>query len=290
MLGAANTTPASAEDVEVWKWLFRFDADQKSWHGSTSTPLERVKLVYEAVKRRSSVRSPYLEGVFKESIVDDLEASMDIKPELTCDKVRYPPTSVIGKQIASPPRPAPSTEMPFLESEKVQVCVHSIAHVHNLKMEWLRERRANGGTDTVSLVQQLIPAGSLERELAKVKESFSEEGGVTVGAEQKVPLICPFTQARMKLPARGASCTHLNAFDLHAWIHQVIRENSPSHYWQCPHCPTQLSLASVYISPLLFHVVEVCSFCFPPNLMHKYLQFSKGVPLPECPPCTFQLS
>jgi ribosomal protein L12E/L44/L45/RPP1/RPP2 len=52
------------------------------------------------------------------------------------------------------------------------------------------------------------------------------------GGTQRVTCRCPLTNARMKRPARGARCEHMECFDFEAWVTACSHRG----VWKCAHC------------------------------------------------------
>jgi len=91
--------------------------------------------------------------------------------------------------------------------------------------------------------RNLLP---LEHSVQKIKRNLSQpetnpgseatpqqqqQGG---GGQQcaKISLKCPITKSRIRLPARGHECKHVQCFDLEAYL--MI--NSERGSWRCPEC------------------------------------------------------
>ncbi|XP_017043596.1 zinc finger MIZ domain-containing protein 2 isoform X2 [Drosophila ficusphila] len=91
--------------------------------------------------------------------------------------------------------------------------------------------------------RNLLP---LEHSVQKIKRNLSQpeanpgaEGTPQQGVQQgngqqcaKISLKCPITKSRIRLPARGHECKHVQCFDLEAYL--MI--NSERGSWRCPEC------------------------------------------------------
>eukprot|EP00730_Choanoeca_flexa_P014794 TRINITY_DN6597_c0_g1_i2.p1 TRINITY_DN6597_c0_g1~~TRINITY_DN6597_c0_g1_i2.p1 ORF type:complete len:544 (+),score=98.77 TRINITY_DN6597_c0_g1_i2:163-1794(+) len=62
-------------------------------------------------------------------------------------------------------------------------------------------------------------------------------------AEDKVGLTCPFTCTRIKHPARGRHCRHVQCFDARNFL--AMNERKPD--WACPVCNHPITLGELYI-------------------------------------------
>ena len=276
--------PSVHEEQEMWRWLYGL-THEPHWQTDLASPIDRVNLLYRGVRSQRH-RSAKLDRLFglvpatgdgEHARVTQEAALPDVKEErrpapAAADAEALPlpsatPVPVEGLYEPPPAHVVPaclqafphtSAVFPFLNGEKNSLCIHKLAEEHNRKMAEIRGMRRQGqGCRTV--VEALVPKCTLERELAKVGRHWSDEhdAGVSLEPFQKVPLTCPLTQGRLRVPARGAACAHLSAFDLYSFAEQVIKENCSPNYWRCPHCSKQLALSNLYVSPLLSHCLEV---------------------------------
>lgn len=51
---------------------------------------------------------------------------------------------------------------------------------------------------------------------------------------QVIPLVCPLSSERVKVPVRGLFCTHFQCFDLQNYL--VVVSNTANPRWVCPLC------------------------------------------------------
>ena len=65
-----------------------------------------------------------------------------------------------------------------------------------------------------------------------VKEKLSDGDTEIATTSCKVSLACPLGKMRMKIPARAATCDHLQCFD--AQLYLMMNEKKPK--WECPVC------------------------------------------------------
>ncbi|KAH7719705.1 zinc finger protein [Aphelenchoides avenae] len=68
-----------------------------------------------------------------------------------------------------------------------------------------------------------------ENTLAAIKKYFTSDD-VQVTAK-RVSMVCPVSQSRIKVPARGVNCRHLECFDLRSYLlyHTMLA------FWECPY-------------------------------------------------------
>eukprot|EP00756_Hemistasia_phaeocysticola_P057245 Hpha_TRINITY_DN33870_c0_g1::TRINITY_DN33870_c0_g1_i1::g.27313::m.27313 len=126
------------------------------------------------------------------------------------------------------------------------------AHCKHIADVWSRRQ---DGVSKAELVRGLVTPAPLSEDLSVLKDSFLREGEVAVGM-QTIPLLCPFTQTRIKVPARGALCKHVHVFDLFNWGEIVLRDGSTKPYhWKCPICSEYVLFGCVYISPYVSAVL-----------------------------------
>ncbi|ORE11925.1 zf-MIZ-domain-containing protein [Rhizopus microsporus var. microsporus] len=73
---------------------------------------------------------------------------------------------------------------------------------------------------------------TIDKLLGKKDESDDDE----IAIEQKtlrVSLKCPITLTRIKIPAKGIKCKHIDCFDLHDYL---LLNKMERPMWTCPHC------------------------------------------------------
>ncbi|KAH7691250.1 E3 SUMO-protein ligase PIAS3, partial [Aphelenchoides avenae] len=76
------------------------------------------------------------------------------------------------------------------------------------------------------------PGKRISREQGtQVVREFFTCGELSVEYKQ-VSLVCPNSSKRIVDPVRGVNCTHLECFDLAAYLE--VQVSQP--YWQCPRC------------------------------------------------------
>jgi len=84
------------------------------------------------------------------------------------------------------------------------------------------------------LLEQLKSKGVRNPDYTKalIKEKLSDGDTEIATTSCKVSLACPLGKMRMKIPARAATCDHLQCFD--AQLYLMMNEKKPK--WECPVC------------------------------------------------------
>ncbi|XP_064544638.1 zinc finger MIZ domain-containing protein 1 isoform X4 [Drosophila montana] len=112
--------------------------------------------------------------------------------------------------------------------------------------------------------RNLLP---LEHSVQKIKRNLSlpsvgADGVVTNGgspdaAQQcaKISLKCPITKSRIRLPARGHECKHVQCFDLEAYL--MI--NSERGSWRCPECSKSAITDTLEIDQYIWAILNTLS-------------------------------
>jgi hypothetical protein len=94
---------------------------------------------------------------------------------------------------------------------------------------------------------------TLYHDTIKEAELADEEADVQVDVTAStVSLKCPITQLRTRIPARGASCRHLQCFDLSG----ALRNCHIASYWCCPLCDKPMPASELVIDPHLERVLR----------------------------------
>ena len=86
---------------------------------------------------------------------------------------------------------------------------------------------------SVSREHTLMPSAAHAHMKATFGDDDPEDDDVIAGPA-RLPLTCPLTHTRLTLPARGATCRHLECFDLGAYIELAKATSHPR--WTCPLC------------------------------------------------------
>lgn len=111
--------------------------------------------------------------------------------------------------------------------------------------------------------RNLLP---LEHSVQKIKRNLSlpsVEGQTPGGADAaqasqqcaKISLKCPITKSRIRLPARGHECKHVQCFDLEAYL--MI--NSERGSWRCPECSKSAITDTLEIDQYIWAILNTLS-------------------------------
>ncbi|TNV82647.1 hypothetical protein FGO68_gene14071 [Halteria grandinella] len=89
--------------------------------------------------------------------------------------------------------------------------------------------------------------------------------------EEKVNVRCPISQSRLKLPARGEKCTHLQCFEAenYLWMNQHCKR------WLCPIC--MKPAYHLTIDQLMLQVIKKVNYLYPSDLGLENLPNKKEV-------------
>lgn len=68
----------------------------------------------------------------------------------------------------------------------------------------------------------------------------------------KIAMICPLTKTRIKIPARGKQCQHIQCFDLESYI--ILNEKSSK--WSCPQCNKLTLFSDLVIDSFIQEIVK----------------------------------
>lgn len=95
----------------------------------------------------------------------------------------------------------------------------------------------------------------------------------------RLPLTCPLMHTRLRTPARGAACRHLECFDLEAYVELAHATSHPR--WQCPLCTKPARPHQLRVDSWLANVLAV----EPPSRLEVEVQpDGQFGPVPERPP------
>lgn len=114
--------------------------------------------------------------------------------------------------------------------------------------------------------RNLLP---LEHSVQKIKRNLSlpsvgadgvptNAGGSPDATQQqcaKISLKCPITKTRIRLPARGHECKHVQCFDLEAYL--MI--NSERGSWRCPECSKSAITDTLEIDQYIWAILNTLS-------------------------------
>ena len=75
-----------------------------------------------------------------------------------------------------------------------------------------------------------------------------------IAGPARLSLACPLSHKRIAIPARGATCRHLECFDLGAYIECAQSTSHPR--WSCPLCAAPARPDQLRVDPWTSHVLE----------------------------------
>merc|ERR1712029_633987 len=104
------------------------------------------------------------------------------------------------------------------------------------------------------LLEQLKSKGVRNPDYTKalIKEKLSDGDSEIATTSCKVSLACPLGKMRMKIPARAATCDHLQCFD--AQLYLMMNEKKPK--WECPVCQKQAEPQKLQIDGFFLNLVR----------------------------------
>merc|ERR1719335_677950 len=73
---------------------------------------------------------------------------------------------------------------------------------------------------------------------------------------RRLKLLCPISFCPIEEAAVGSTCTHVQVFDLAAWIAVNERMRSLEKRWTCPVCGTQLRPDEVQLDPFAQEILN----------------------------------
>ncbi|XP_026819603.1 E3 SUMO-protein ligase PIAS3-like [Rhopalosiphum maidis] len=95
------------------------------------------------------------------------------------------------------------------------------------------------------------PTRAYEKTLKFIKELNKSEIDIRVGTHS-VTIKDPLTMQRMKLPARGVECVHLQCFDAISFL----RMNEQKQTWLCPLCKKRVKFENIEIDEYFLKIVQ----------------------------------
>merc|ERR1711972_16145 len=89
------------------------------------------------------------------------------------------------------------------------------------------------------LSQCLLQASLTIQQTADLWALLNSDCTVECASPWRHSLVCPLTQERMRIPARGIKCKHISCFDLEAYVSMCAR-TAFQRRWFCPVCHRSL--------------------------------------------------
>jgi len=100
------------------------------------------------------------------------------------------------------------------------------------------------------------------KELLKSDGTHTDVDPLSGTPTHKVCLLCPITKLKMKLPTRSLKCSHLQCFDLHAFLSL----NSIKPTWKCPVCNIPILIDELVVDSFFLDIINNSSL--PENCIH----------------------
>ncbi|RNA43090.1 inhibitor of activated STAT [Brachionus plicatilis] len=107
------------------------------------------------------------------------------------------------------------------------------------KLDFVKNRNVLPKGDTIRLLKEKLNPNQCEFEI--------------VTDFIKISLICPLTKMRIKIPARGKLCQHIQCFDLESYLSL----NEKSNKWSCPLCDKIIIFSNLTIDNLIKEIVQM---------------------------------
>ncbi|MFA5039742.1 MAG: Siz/PIAS RING finger protein [Candidatus Omnitrophota bacterium] len=82
----------------------------------------------------------------------------------------------------------------------------------------------------------------------RIRGGVQTDAGTVEDSDEIVPLTCPITLVRPRIPARGLFCRHLRCFDVEVFVAQQMTASlSQRRAWKCPLCSSPCAVDKLYI-------------------------------------------
>lgn len=122
------------------------------------------------------------------------------------------------------------------------------------------------------------PAIDTQRTIMKTLSAQETGGDFQIATTSlRIPLICPATYTRMKLPGRATTCAHVHCFDIEGYLRMNEKNPSKSRSlhlsriafhcssffsaWLCPVCHKIAAFSDLFVDQFFLDVIAQC----PPN-------------------------
>eukprot|EP01087_Luapelamoeba_hula_P000868 TRINITY_DN10639_c0_g1_i2.p1 TRINITY_DN10639_c0_g1~~TRINITY_DN10639_c0_g1_i2.p1 ORF type:complete len:216 (+),score=10.27 TRINITY_DN10639_c0_g1_i2:161-808(+) len=102
---------------------------------------------------------------------------------------------------------------------------------------------------TVETMLSSLPSGNLRT--MQHRGITTDDDGLLMG-DQIVSLRCPLGANRIRVPAKGIHCKHLQCFDAQNYLDFCQQQT----LWQCPTCSAQLPFHELMIDDYFAHILE----------------------------------
>ena len=184
-------------------------------------------------------------------------------PERTKDSrkespfVEIPPTLFI-KKVEVEVRVYPSTRMDVENEEQDEHAERNPTGESEKKCSYLLGLLViKDKTPQQVISKSLSTMGDIHTYTCAIMKKFQMKGSETQkgsGSSERVSLICPITESRIKIPARGLYCKHLPCFDLVEYL-AMSSVNRPG-LMRCPFAYCKEACEEFIVDPILNKAIE----------------------------------
>eukprot|EP00917_Polyrhabdina_sp_WS-2016_P024364 GHVP01052793.1.p1 GENE.GHVP01052793.1~~GHVP01052793.1.p1 ORF type:complete len:793 (+),score=128.83 GHVP01052793.1:260-2638(+) len=94
------------------------------------------------------------------------------------------------------------------------------------------------------------------RIVSLLNESVDSEDVSCMETSSRMRLTCPLTLLRITYPARGATCRHLQCFDLEAFVQVTHGNKAFNNRWKCPECNQRLFVEDIVVDGFVLNILE----------------------------------
>ncbi|ELP90587.1 sumo ligase, putative [Entamoeba invadens IP1] len=122
----------------------------------------------------------------------------------------------------------------FVTKEVVHNTFVSVVEIESISLLDTVKRVSENSLKSNEMVSLDLNANNDGSEVEE--DEFEEE-------QQTIPLKCPITKTKMKIPVRGVNCTHVSCFDLE----NFIRNSTIKQSFNCPICYKPLPVSEIVV-------------------------------------------
>lgn len=196
--------------------------------------------IYQSLLQRDD-----LDLHFKAFAINDLSMSTNWPPGLT---ISLNQSAIQPDERSQRPCSIKALMQPGVNT--LQITVSQCLYSHQFMIHVVN-RPAIG-----AVVADLVKRKSVPREVClsniRAQLSGSNHDGV-VATAMNVPLKCALSQARVRVPARGADCKHVACFDLESYLSVNSGERAS---WTCPVCSKAARIDALLIDTFVWSMVR----------------------------------
>lgn len=160
-------------------------------------------------------------------------------PELNTDEGNYSSRLNVPIDISSYLNPIVTLENILKITWREEPCIFTIGIFMVEKFFW------------EELIDKIVKRRSFNETKELIKELLRTEIDLSV-TTMHTSIKDPISHIRMKLPARGLHCAHLQCFD----AEQFLQMNEEKETWKCPFCAKQILLEDIVIDEYFLSVLQ----------------------------------